>query len=368
MAEKNDIENAPAGTSQPPEIAQTTENLVAELFHEVNTSPPWQCPLNYTGPGTEEEVRQAAEMLKIHAVLLRREHPWLYFDSLDAIVFHSDYALALREISERAGRPCEATRESTGAGVAMVVHLDEKCVAVLEAGLLLGLLDTQNEKFQSLCIDLVRHELCHVYDYGRLLRLLPHEFLRKQVDLIDRHVFTAAHAAWSEYFANKYSHSGHSDLELHPKYLADVVPSVVGEVHAAIRSYRTEADLNKLLPFCQQKVTFLLQCFGYAAGRLTAAGASLDEVAPNSVAALKHARLWDVWLSVAAELDRLDACREAWASFNELRALMSATDAVYKTLGLHYRLTDAGQLYVDIPHTPETTPPHPLAQLLARRG
>ncbi len=55
----------------------------------------------------------------------------------------------------------------------------------------------------------------------------------------------------------------------------------------------------------------LLQCFGYAAGRLAATGSTLEEVAPQSASELKKAGLWDAMCTTYAELERLDACREA---------------------------------------------------------
>ena len=35
---------------------------------------------------------------------------------------------------------------------------------------------------------------------------------------------------------------------------------------------------------------------------------------------------------------------------------MDAVDATFKTLGLHYRETSEGTIYVDIPYAPETMP------------
>jgi hypothetical protein len=211
----------------------------------------------------------------------------------------------------------------------------------------------------------VLHELCHAHDYGRKRRLLEHEFLNKKVALIDAHVFTAADSAWSEYFANKYSNSACSSPDMHPRYLAEVVPDVVNDIREAIRSYRTHSKLDTLLSLCEQKVRFLFQCFGYAAGRLAANGTSLEDVAPESVTALRNAGMEDVWLDVFAELERLDARREEWTSFDELRPLMATVDAVFKVLGLHYSESDQG-VRVDVPLTPETMPANSLAHLLAR--
>lgn len=353
------------GASTEASISEEDARLAEQVYEELMSKPPLTCPISYTGPGDEEAVNRAMTLLKVHALLLRRKHPWLTFDALDSIVFHSDYALALREISERAGRPCEATSEASGVGVAMVVHLEDKCVAVLDAGVALGIADDSDQARRDLCLDAALHEFCHVYDYGRKRRLLEHEFSKKKVAPIDVHVFTAADAAWSEYFANKYSNSACSSPDMHPRYLTEVVPDVVRDIREAIRSYRSHSKLDTLLPLCEQKVRFLFQCFGYAAGRLAANGTSLENVAPDSATALRSAGMWEMWLVVFAELERLDARREEWTSFDELKPLMACVDAVFKVLGIHYSESDKG-VRVDIPFTPETMPTNPLAQLLAR--
>ncbi|KQY82314.1 hypothetical protein [Pelomonas sp. Root1444] len=359
--------------SQSSAVAQSTEEqpvadeeaFAAKLWEEVESSSPLTCPISYSGPGDADTVNKAIALLKVYTVLLRRRHPWLTFDSLESIVFHSDYALALKEIGERTGRPCEATSEASGVGIAMVVNLEDKCIAVLDAGVALGIADSSDQAKHDLCVDTALHELCHVYDYGRKRRLLSHEFLKRRVAPIEMHVFTAADATWSEYFANKYSNSSCSSPDMHPKYLAEVVPDVVSDVKEAIRAYRTHRQLDVLLSLCQQKVRFLFQCFGYAAGRLAANEAALEEVAPESVSALQAAGLWQRWLDAFAELRRLDGCRETWASFDELKPLMRIADDVFRDLGLNYR-EDAGVVHVDVPKTPDTMPSNPLAQLFGQ--
>lgn len=346
------------------EISEDDRQFAEEILAELEVLPPLKCLISYTGPGEEETIHRAIILLKVQALLLRRKHPWLNFDSLDSIVFHSDYQLALREISERVGRPCEATSEASGIGLAMVVHLEDKCVAVLDAGIALGIVDASDTSRRHLCMDTAMHELCHVHDYDRKRRLLGHEFLKRRLQPIEVHVLPAAESAWCEYFANKYSHSACSSPDMHPRHLAEVVPNVVNDIYAAIRSYRVHHQIDQLLAVCEQKVRFLFQCFGYAAGRLAATGSTLEEVAPQSASELKKAGLWDAWCKTYAELERLDACREEWTSYNELKALMAMVDTVFKTLGMHYSANGEGRR-VDIPFTRETMP-NPLAALVAQ--
>src|SRR5690606_29452748 len=125
--------------------------------------------------------------------------------------------------------------------------------------------------------------------------LLAHEFLKRKLEGLDSFTFTAAEAAWSEYFANRYSTTTASSPDSYPKYLAEVVPDSIAAVKAAIVAYRTHANLDEVIAVACQKALFIFQCFGYAAGRLVANASSLDEVAPESVIALKNAGLEEVW-------------------------------------------------------------------------
>lgn len=327
------------------------DSAVADIMRELEENPPLKCPISYHWHGNEQLASTASTCIQVQAALMRRRHPWLTFEALDSVIFHHDYAQALLEVSERAGRPCEATSEDSGVGLAMVVHLEDKCVVVLQEGLALGLVAENDEDTRDLCIDTVMHELCHVYDYGRKRKLLSHEFLKRKIIGLERHVFTAAEAAWSEYFANKYSNSALSSTDMHPKYLADVVPDVVQSVSDAIRAYRLHFGLDELLLLSERKVRFLFQCFGYAAGRLDANKTTLDVVAPESCDALRRAGLFDIWETTFCELAQLDSCRDSWTSFDVLKPIMNATDATFKKLGLFY--TEVGEkMRVDVPLTP----------------
>ena len=324
--------------------SQDDAELMAQLVHELDTNPPLACTFSYSGPGDETQVKLAMGIFQLQGALMRRRHPWLNFNALESIVFHSDYVQALQDLSGRAGRELHPTTEATGAGVAMVVKIGNKSVLVAEANILLGM-TSEDEARRDVCIDSALHELCHVYDDARFGRLLASDLARGTTRPLQGHVFTAAHAAWSEYFANKYSHSQYSSPDEHPKFLAEVVPSVVNDVRAAIQAHIAVPDLPVVLALCRKKVNFLFQCFGYAAGRLSANGAVLEEVAPESVAALEAAGLYTVFLSVHLALEALDEDRDSWTSFDDLQPLMDQADATFRTLGLHYRL-DSGGVWV----------------------
>ena len=216
----------------------------------------------------------------------------------------------------------------------MVVPNGDQCIVVCDAGLAFHVVDDSDVARQNLCIDTVMHELCHVYDQGRRRRLLGHELPRIPLKPLQGHVFNAADSAYAEYFANRYSHSSCSSPDMHPKNLAEVVPLVARDIRAALEAFNAEPRVEELLAVCRAKVRFLFQCFGYAAGRLFALEATLADVAAGSVDVLRAAGIYETWLAVHAELDRLDECRESWSSFQELSRLMALADSVYRHFGV----------------------------------
>ena len=338
-----------------PEEEKLLDELPDELIAEMCDNPPIKCPASFTWDGDEAKAREVLLSIGVQALLLRRVHPWLNFDSLESVVFHDDYLQALSDVSKLANRVHTPTVENTGAGVAMVVHLQEKCIAVFDASLAHGVLE-KDFSVKDMCVDLILHELCHAHDFSRKKTLLKDEFLSRKLLGVQRYTFNAADAAWCEYFANKYSTTARSSADMHPKLLADVVPDVFSSLRSAVIAYRLHANLDALLEICEAKIRFLFQCFGYAAGRLVANGEELRNVAPQSHAEIEKAGLVSIWDSVLNELIRLDECQESWASFDELDALMANVSAVYRKAGLHLRDEADGSVYVGVPFIEAATP------------
>lgn len=316
--------------------------LLHEIYRELGERPPFTCPVTYSWSRGESEAQQVTNSLAVWLVVLRRQHPWLDFNRVEGIIFHHDYDQALRDLGERTGRPCEATKEASGTGVSMVVHLDSTCVVVAHESIAAGLLDDASDEHRATAVDLLLHEFCHVHDFAHRHALAISDSMKDVIAGARRYFFPAADAAWSEYFANKYSHTTMASRDDHPKMLADVVPEVSEQIRAATLAYRTTGKVDELAQLAATKVAYMFQCFGYAAGRLHALGESLNDVAPLSAAALRKAGIEDVWDTVCAELLRLDADRDSWASFAVYDRLMDAVDQTLQHLGLHFSTTPQG--------------------------
>lgn len=342
------------------ELRPESTALMDSISEELASNRPITVPITFSWQGDAARAETAAEIIQVQAILLRRRHPWLSFDSLESISFHHDYPQALRDLSERLGRKYEATVDANGSGFAMVVPVGSSNVAIFDARIAYGLFE---DTASAMCLDILEHELCHVFDFARKSKLLESQPL--QLEGLAARFFPLADSVWSEFFANRYSDSSHGSPTAHPELLAEIVPSLKREVREEIVAYRTHGDLNRLLAQVEAKVGFLFQCFGYAAGRLRANGTTLPAVAPDSSAALEDAGLTEVWDGVNAELARLDGIRDSWTSLSELATLMDYVKLAMKSLGLNYSLRAEG-VHVEVPFTSDTMPSlNPLGDALA---
>ena len=329
------------------EISEEEINAFRDMVNRERENPAISCPISYVGSACEEEVRDAVFLMKVAAWRLREKQPWLNFDALESIAFRSDYDVALSELGARIGRDLSPTNDATGSGVAMVVPVGDRSVVVFSAGILHAVMPSALEDYRDVAFDTFLHELCHVFDNARKHSLLGHEIGVRVLPGLDAHFRAAADSAWSEYFANRYSNSHHSSVDMHPKLLAEVIPSVAEAVLQEIVILRSGGDFDEVLSECKRKVRYLFMCFGYAAGRLAANNQRLEEVAPESVAQLEGAGLWAVWCQVVQELSVLDDRRDAWSSFDDFRPLMSLVGQTFTQLGLQFSLR-GDAVHVDI--------------------
>jgi hypothetical protein len=154
---------------------------------------------------------------------------------------------------------------------------------------------------------------------------------------------------WAEYFANKYSYGAWSRPQSDFDLVAGALQAVEAEIRDAIIQYRTSADLDSLLKLAEQKIRFLIQCFGYALGHVAALRKPIDELSPDLAKALESRGLRAHWDAAFDKLEKLDKKRPEWSSYWEIVELAEVAKGVMKAHGLNYSLLPDGQLYVDVP-------------------
>lgn len=146
-----------------------------------------------------------------------------------------------------------------------------------------------------------------------------------------------------------------SDVQLEMQLLLEVLPPIRRELNEAILEYRSSWDLEALRVLAEDKVRFVAQCFGYAAGRLDALGVSLREHSAEVHALLALYGLLPAWTEAFGTLQRLNRERMSWTDVSPLLSLIAPCKCIMSAFGLHYGERDGGG-HIDIPFTPETTP------------
>lgn len=346
------LSTPPQNADAPPD-SQEKEALVDGLLREMQENPPFDCPITFNWHGNEELAAQASTRLRVHAVLLRRQHPHLDFSCLKSITFHHDYELALREVSGgRAG--AEPTKEAGGFSAGMMIGDGDHAHIVMQESIAFGLLSDEGEQ-RELSAHLIRHELCHVDDYRFKRELIARNPASAYVRGFDSYMAPPAATLWDEFYANKYCHGAEPDVLASAPLLDEGLPRIRNEIISAILAYRTDGDLDKLRSVVEPKVRYVFQCFGYAMGTLAALDKALEELSPETAKLLLALKLQDAWGECFRQVCELDSRRAEWNGAGEFKTLFPVVRMVFSAFGLNYRPHGDGA-YVDVPITPETDP------------
>ena len=345
--EPHDPTAAGDGTATPPSDEQL-ELSISELLQEMSANPPIHCRVSFNWNGSQEDADQVLLQIQIHSALLRRDHPWLDFSSLKAILFHRDYEQGLRDASARAGRELIPTREPGGLSIAMVVHAADGCELVADAGLALGLL-SEDSTYNDVSVNTLRHELCHVDDFQRKSRLLKDDWLRKNVLGVRATFFPMVESLWSEYYANRVSDGPSADVYLagEEEMLAGAIRDAVQQINEAILVFRVSHDMGDLAPRAVRKVSFVAHSMGYVLGRYAARGLSACRTALLQEA-LQAAGLVETFAESRAELDRLFHMRASWASMDDLAELEQIWFRVMCRFGLRFEDVSPSRVHIHI--------------------
>lgn len=333
------------------------------LFNEALDA--WRnlCPVKFSTELDHDQAHGAYGVLTFVAHSLTKERPWLSFEGLEEVVFHNDLEAGIAEATEPGQRVMQPTREVAGQGRGMLVTTPTGCKLVMHGSIAVALRSADVE--QALyAANVIRHELCHVHDDRVRRALAARDEVRYEPALgaiytrsaMEQRFYPMVRAMWAEYFANKHSHGPAAGDGYEFDLLRAAVQSVKEDVRQAILTYRTSGgQLDALLEVAEQKMRFLAQCFGYAAGRLAGLGVSLESRDLELHKLLVAAKLDDKFAEAYRVLDELDAAYPDWASFWDVSKLQDVCVGMMQSLGLHYRPQGEG-CYVDVPYTPDTLP------------
>lgn len=348
----------PQPAEEPAVDSEFEELLVAAL-----TAWPQPCPIKFSTELNNEQAHHVCGVLAIVAHRLTKGRPWLSFEGLEEVVFHNDLEAGIAEATGQGQRVMQPTREVAGQGMGMLVKTRTGCKLVMHGSIAAALRSANDEQYLY-AANIVRHELCHVHDDRVRRSLAARDEVRFEPALgalyarsaMEQRFFPMASSMWAEYFANKHSHGPAAGEGYEFDLLGAAVQSVKEDVRQAILAYRTSGgQLDPLLEVAEQKMRFLAQCVGYAAGRLAGLGVSLETRDPELHKLLVAAKLDDKFEEAYRVLEALDAAYPDWGSFWDVSRLQDVCVQMMQSLGLHYR-PDGDDLYVDVPYTADTLP------------
>lgn len=345
------MSDAPAADALNSSDRERIELLVNKMFE----APAITCGIRYVWRGNQDLADKASIFVRLNAQALKEAHPWICLDDLKDVYFYTDYEQGLRDAVAPEETAPVPTKEVGGLSVGMHVKTASGSKLVMQEGVAHALL-SDDADHQDFAVSVLRHEFCHVHDEAFKSALADRDGIKHARDEMEGRFLPMSQALWSEYFANKYSHGPWANVEADFDLLRGAVDSVRCDVRSAIIKYRTSGNnLDGLLAVAEPKVRFLMQCFGYAAGRLAGLGLSLEEHDPKLADLLKRQKLFDCWMLATSTLDRLDALRPDWPSFWLLCDLNAVGVSAMSSMGLHYRPHGEG-IYVDVPYTADTMP------------
>jgi len=158
----------------------------------------------------EATCRQIMDVALSLVNFFSRLHP---LQDLDGITYAGDYANALATLDRgmEMQSTLTASDDTFGQGVAMAPAVKRngkvKTHVVIAAGLGLNLLSEDDPLEKELAVHTLVHELGHVAEHSLMEQALPGVMLAPIEDRYEFALFAHAHAAWSEYFAERTSAS-----------------------------------------------------------------------------------------------------------------------------------------------------------------
>jgi hypothetical protein len=227
---------------------------------------------------------------------------------------------------------------------------------VVHAPYVLGLEEDGTDGFR-LALYLVAHECGHVADLRHRDQIFPGTILQRQItDAEDQLLEPIASALWDEYAACRLSAIfGERQTAVYEQSLVSVLAVGRDQANAAIRAYRTHANINQVLEEAGRPLCEPLRLAAYLLGHLDGLGIDLnsvpmarDQLAMSSYAVFVqrlHDALRDLW-----------SRREVWTSYAEFDVLKGIGRDLLAHGGLILRRLPNDQLHIDIPFTPETIP------------
>jgi hypothetical protein len=295
------------------------------------------------------------------------------------IIVAEDFAEELAELSAAtaSGEPITHTTEEYAVAVAKVVTLpsgeDYEIVPVVSAHYVLALLasafseeDAGEEDADFLPSELfgmvlhgLHHELCHVHDQNKTIDAFGTLMLSPYYAGKDAYLYPLAEVCWSEYIADFMSTSTVDSLwlGLMTNNFGNAIERTKPHFDSEILAYRLHGDLERVLDSFQRHGVFLAKSAAYILGYVDGLNTSLSELSADTYERLSNSYFESTWNEMHEALREMrQRYPNGWRDPSIYDSLATVLESYYAKMGLILSTTAEGQMYVDIPFTPETTP------------
>lgn len=287
---------------------------------------------------------------------------FIMLDRLDGITvaFDCNNALAQLDRGYRSEKLLKRTLNDKVAGVAMAP-------AVLRDGVVKGhlvfyapaVLPIEKTSRDSFCEALytIAHECAHIEDLKHRDECIPGTILQKPITDSEEVILgPICEAIWAEYAACRVSAPfGETQAKRYEDGLISALQNARKNSNGAILSFRSHGDLNRVLEEAGYSLCEPLRLIAYLIGHLDGLDMSFD-AAPGARDEL-HISDYNVFTDrLKSILRQLWTNRASWESPAIFDPIKDIVRDVLKSGGLILCRQPDGELYVDIPFKPETTP------------
>lgn len=305
-----------------------------------------------------EGAQQLSEALGFFVRELSRQ---IDLSHLDGVTVAHDYAQALLDLD----RGCQTSRSLTpsremAVGVAMTPAVMRngkiRSHIVLDAKNILPLSAPESEGF-GLALHLLAHECAHVEAKHRFDSCFPGVILQKRFeDAHDSVRWQVIDACWDEYIVTHIvAPIGEDPTEGYEKTFLVALKETRSKANNFIKAFRDHGDVVQVVGEVYGAYGELMRYASYLLGTMAGKQLTLSDL-PKAAAALDGHWFSPYFEKLGKVLSAIAADYGKWTDMSTFEALGDLADEIVSGGGVTLSYRANGQLYADIPFSPETMP------------
>jgi|GEM_PF-5693503 len=233
-----------------------------------------------------------------------------------------------------------------------VVFVNKAIIFALQSDNIIENLEEQKDQFtylRKIAINVIHHELIHVYD--NYMNGTLYEEMENNNGILSKQMRNIAIVVWKEYYACRRTASTYyMDLENDIKDWKQQVLDVEEKIKDVINQYRTHGDINVVDRELQSRVTILLNYAAYFQGHLFRYSDfnTLCQIVQIINEQISSSFMYDIWSKMFYKLNELFITYLNWDS-NAFDNLSQTILKCWNNVGVFPEVTGNGGLYYSIP-------------------